>query len=100
MYRYYPFCFLVPQMRWLFTRLQEIRWDGLLSSTTDFGLLEMRDDLCNWLMRWGNAKQYQDRLPNDYPRWDIDFQDIFRSLPLADQAIVLVGWLALHSDEE
>jgi hypothetical protein len=97
---YYLVQFLMPQVRWLFTRLQEIRWEGLLSNTTDFGLLEMRDDLCSWLMRWGNARQYQDRLPNDYPRWDINFQETFRSLPLADQAIVLVCWLALHSSSE
>jgi hypothetical protein len=87
---------LIPQLRWLFARLQEVRWEHLLENATDFDLLQTRDELCTWLMRLSNAHYYRDRLPNDYPRWALNAQDIFRSLPTTDQALVLVSWLALH----
>lgn len=94
---YYLVQVFMPQLRWLFRRLQEVRWEQLLESATDFDLLQTRDELCTWLMRLRNARHYRDRLPNDYPRWDLNVPDIFRSLPAAEQALVLVGWLALRS---
>jgi len=94
---YYLVQVLMPQLHWLFGQLQEVRWEQLVENATDFDLLQTRDELCTWLMRWGSAKQYQDRLPDDYPRWHINIQEIFRSLSTADQALVLVGWLALRS---
>lgn len=94
---YYLVQVLIPQLHWLFSRLQEVRWEQLLESATNFDLLQTRDDLCSWLRRWGGARQYQDRLPDDYPRWHINIQEIFSSLSTADQALVLVGWLALRS---
>ena len=39
----------------------------------------------------------RDRLPDDYPRWEIDLQEIFRTLSTTDQALVLVVWLALRT---
>ena len=94
---YYLVQVLMPHLRWFFGRLQEVDWEQLLENATDFDLLQTRDDLCSWLIRWGSARQYQDRLPNDYPRWHINIQEIFCSLSTADQALVLVGWLALRS---
>jgi hypothetical protein len=94
---YYLVQVLMPQLHWLFLRLQEVRWEQLLESATDFDLLQTRDELCSWLMRLGNARQYRDQLPTDYPSFDLNAQDIFRSLPTTDQALVLVGWLALRS---
>lgn len=98
---YYLVQFLMPELRWLFGRLQEIRWEHLMENTTDFDMLKSRDDLRNGLIRKvGNKlvnKEYQSRLPKDYPRWQINLQETFRSLPVADQALVLVGWIALRS---
>jgi len=94
---YYLIQVLMPQLHWLFGRLQEIRWERLQEDTTDFDLLQTRDEFCTWLMRWGGARQYQDRLSDDYPRWQINVQEIFNSLSMADQTLVLVGWLALRS---
>jgi hypothetical protein len=95
---YYLVQFLMPQLHWLFSVLQEIRWEHLLENTTDFDLLQSRDDLRNRLMiKAGNAREHLDRLPKDYPRWHINFQEIFHSLTVADQALVLVGWLGLRS---
>jgi hypothetical protein len=88
---------LIPQLHWLFRHLLEVHWEPLLESATDFDLLQTRDELCSWLMRLGNARQFRDRLPNDYPRWDLNAQDLFRSLSTPDQALVLVGWFALRS---
>jgi hypothetical protein len=48
-------------------------------------------------MRLGNARHYRDRLPDDYPRWEINFQELFYALSMADQALVLVVWLALRT---
>ena len=95
-FEYYLSQALMPQLRWLFRQLQEANWEHLLENATDFDLLQTRDELCTWLMRFRNAQQYQDRLPDDYPRWDLNAPDIFRSLPITDQALVLAGWLALR----
>jgi hypothetical protein len=94
---YYLVQVLMPQLHWLFRHLQEVRWEQLLESATDFDLLQTRDELCTWLMRLGNARQFRDRLPNDYPRWGLNAQDLFRFLSTPDQALVLVGWVALRS---
>jgi len=45
----------------------------------------------------GMVSNSRDQLPNDYPRWDLNVQDLFRSLSTTDQALVLAGWLALRS---
>jgi hypothetical protein len=94
---YYLVQALIPNLRWVFSRLQEVSWEHLLDDRTDFDLLQARDELCTWLMRWQNARQYRNRLPADYPRWRIDVQQNFSSLAVADQALVVVGWLALRS---
>jgi hypothetical protein len=70
---------------------------NLLERMTYFEVLQARDDLCTWLMRLGNARQCRSRLPDDYPRWEIDLQEIFRALSTTDQALVLVVWLALRT---
>ena len=93
---YYLGHVLMPQLHWLFGRLQEVRWEHLLENATDFALLQTRDELCTWLMRSRNARHSRDRLPDDYPRWDLDASDSFRSLPTTDQALLFVGWLALR----
>jgi hypothetical protein len=85
----------MPLLRELFSQLQRVDWSRLVEGATDFELLQTRDDLGSWLMRWGLLKQYQERLPADYPRWQINAQEIFRSLSPADQAVVFAGWLAL-----
>jgi hypothetical protein len=94
---YYLSQVLMPQLRWLFRRLQEANWEHLLENATDFGLLQTRDEVCTWLMQLKSAQQYRDRLPDEYPRWDLKGADIFRSLRMTDQALVLMGWLALRS---
>ena len=94
---YYLVQVLMPQLHWLFRRLQEVGWEHLLESVTDFDLLQTRDELCTWLMQFSNARYYRDRLPDDYPRFDLNVPDIFRSLPTTDQALVLVSWVALRS---
>jgi hypothetical protein len=94
---YYLVQILMPQLRWLFHRLQKVDWEHLLENAANFDLLQTRDELCNWLMRVEHARQFRDRLPNDYPRWDLSAQHLFRSLATTDQALVLVGWLALRS---
>lgn len=96
-FEYYLVQVLMPQLHWLFRRLQEVRWEQLLESASDFDLLQTRDELCTWLMRLRNARHYRDRLPDDYPSFDLNASDIFRSLPTTDQALVLVGWLTLRS---
>lgn len=94
---YYLGRVLMPQLHWLICRLQEVNWEHLLENATDFDLLQTRDELCTWLMRLRNARPYRDRLPNDYPRFDLNVPDIFHSLPTTDQALVLVSWVALRS---
>jgi hypothetical protein len=98
---YYLVQFLMPQLHWVFDRLQEIHWEHLMENTTDFDLLQSRDELRNGLrVRAGNKarnKEYQSHLPKDYPRWQINLQETFHSLPMADQALVLVVWVALRS---
>ena len=89
--------FLIPRLHWFLHYLQAVRWEELLKQVDDFAILQARDDLQTWLMRLGNARHYRDRLPNDYPRWEVDFQEIFRALPMTDQALVLVVWLALRT---
>lgn len=89
--------FLIPQLYWFFRWPQEVHWEELLEHVDDFEVLQARDDLCTWLMRLGNSRHYRDRLPDDYPRWEMDLQEIFRTLSTADQALVLVAWLALHT---
>jgi hypothetical protein len=89
--------FLLPRLHWFFRWPQEVRWEALLDQVAEFEVLQARDELRTWLMRLGNGRQYQDRLPDDYPRWEIDLQDIFRALPSTDQMLVLVGWLALRT---
>lgn len=93
---YYMNQLFMPQLHWLFCRLQEMNWENLLENVTDFDLLQTRDELCTWLMRLRSARQDRDRLPNDYPRFNLNAPDIFRSLPMTDQALVLVCWLALR----
>jgi hypothetical protein len=93
---YYLGQFLLPRLRWFSGWSQEVRWEDLLEQVNDFELLQIRDDLRTWLIRLGNARQYRARLPADYPRWEINFEDIFRALSMIDQAMVLVGWLALR----
>lgn len=70
----------LPRLRWFFRWLQELDWQRLLERVTAFEVLQARDDLRSWLTRLGNARHYRDRLPNEYPRWEIDFQELFRSL--------------------
>ena len=98
---YYLGHFLIPRLRWFLRCLQEIRWEELLEHTATFEVIQARDDLCTWLMRLGMAGQYQnqyrDRLPADYPRWEINLQELFHSLSLSDQAVMLVIWLALRT---
>jgi hypothetical protein len=94
---YYLVQVLMPQLHWLFRQLQEVGWEQLLESVTDFDLLQTRDELCTWLMRFSNARYYRDRLPDDYPSFDLNVPDIFRSLSTTDQALVLVSWVALRS---
>ncbi|MEO6890100.1 MAG: hypothetical protein ABI456_12165 [Ktedonobacteraceae bacterium] len=94
---YYLVQFLLPQLHWFFRWSQEARWEELLEHVADFEVFQARDDLCTWLMRLGNGRQYQDRLPDDYPRWEMNLQEIFRALSPADQALVLVAWLALRT---
>lgn len=94
---YYLGQFLIPRLRWFFRWVQEIHWEELLDRVTDFEVLQARDELRTWLMRQGNARPYRDQLPADYPRWEIDFQEIFRALSTTDQAVVLVAWLALRT---
>lgn len=94
---YYLVRVLMPQLHWLLHQLQEIEWEHLLGNTTDFDLLQTRDELCTCLMHLRNGWQFRDRLPNDYPRWSLNAAALFRSLAPTDQALVLVGWLALHS---
>lgn len=89
--------FLLPHLRWFFRWTQAIDWEELLEQVTDFEVLQARDDLCTWLMRLGNARYYRDRLPDDYPSFEIDFQELFRALSTTDQALVLVVWLALRT---
>jgi hypothetical protein len=89
--------FLLPHLHWFFRWLQEVCWEELLEHVDDFEVLQARDDLCTWLMRLGNARHYRGRLPDDYPRWEIDLQEIFRALSTTDQALVLVVWLALRT---
>lgn len=87
--------FILPHLRWFLRWSQEVCWEALLEHVTVFEALQARDELRTWLMRLSHGKRYQDRLPADYPRWEIDFQAIFRDLPPADQALLLVGWIAL-----
>lgn len=89
--------FLIPQLRWFLRWPQEVHWEELLEHVDDFEVLQARDDLCTWLMRLGNSRHYQDRLPDDYPRWEMNLQEIFRTLSTTDQALVLVAWLALRT---
>ena len=89
--------FLLPHLRWFFRWSQELDWEELVEHVTTFEVLQARDDLCTWLMRLGNARHYRDRLPDDYPRWEIDFQEFFHALSTTDQALVLVIWLALRT---
>jgi hypothetical protein len=94
---YYLVGFLLPHLRWFFRWSQEIDWEDLVEQATAFEVLQARDDLRSWLMRLGNARHYRDRLPDDYPRWEINFQELFYALSMADQALVLVVWLALRT---
>lgn len=89
--------FLLPLLRWFFRWSQELDWQGLLEHVTAFEVLQARDDLRNWLRRLGNARHYRDRPPKEYPSFEIDFQELFRALSTADQALVLVVWLALQT---
>ena len=89
--------FLIPQLHWFFRYLQAAHWEELLKQVDNFAVLQARDDLRTWLVRLGNASHYRDRLPDDYPRWEIDLQETFRALSMADQALVLVVWLALRT---
>lgn len=89
--------FLLPLLRWFFRWSQELDWQGLLEHVTAFEMLQARDDLRSWLRRLENARHYRDRLPKEYPSFEIDFQELFRTLPTADQALVLVVWLALQT---
>lgn len=94
---YYLAGFLLPRLRWFFRWSQETDWEELLERVTSFEVLQARDDLRTWLILLGNARRSQDRLPNDYPRWEMDFQELFRALSMTDQALVLVIWLALRT---
>jgi hypothetical protein len=94
---YYLAQVVIPQLRWVLAQLQAVDWKQIVEHATDFDLLQTRDELCSWMMRWGKARQYWDRLPADYPRWQIDTQQMFSSLSTADQALILVGWLALRT---
>jgi len=94
---YYLVQIVIPQLRWVLAQLQAVDCEQMLEHATDFDLLQTRDELCSWMMRWGRARQYQDHLSADYPRWQIDIQQIFSSLSTADQALILVGWLALRA---
>lgn len=94
---YYLAGFLLPRLRWFFRWSQETGWEELLEHVTAFEVLQARDDLRTWLMRLGNARRSQDRLPNDYPRREMDFQELFHALSMTDQALVLVIWLALRT---
>ncbi|GHO90711.1 hypothetical protein KSF_007590 [Reticulibacter mediterranei] len=89
--------FLLPRLHWFLRYLQAVRWGELLKQADDFAVLQTRDDLRTWLMRLGNARHSRDRLPNDYPLWEIDLQEIFRALSTTDQALVIVIWLALRT---
>lgn len=94
---YYLIRFLIPQLRWFLRWPQEVRWEELLEHVADFEVLQARDDLCTWLMRLGNARQYRDRLPDDYPRWETNLQEIFHALSTTEQALIVVAWLALRT---
>jgi len=89
--------FLLPRLRWFFRWSQKLDWQGLPERVTPFEVLQARDDLRNWLMRLGNARPHRDRLPREYPRWEGDARELFEALPMADQALVLVIWLALRT---
>lgn len=94
---YYLIQFLLPQLHWFFHWPQEVRWEELLKRVDAFAVLQVRDDLRTWLMRLENGRHYQDRLPDDYPRWEINLAEIFRALSLSDQSLVFVAWLALRT---
>lgn len=94
---YYLVGFLLLRLRWFFRWTQEIDWEELVERVSAFEVLQARDELCTWLMRLGNARHNHDRLPDDYPRWEIDFQELFRALSTTDQALVLLVWLALRT---
>ncbi len=89
--------FLLPRLRWFFRCLQALDWQGLLEHTTTCEVLQARDDLRNWLMRQANGRHYRQRLPNEYPSFEIDFPQLFEALSMADQALVLLVWLALRT---
>src|SRR5262249_6968525 len=94
---YYLSQVLLPQLRWILRRLQEVRWESLLEHATDFDLLQTRDELLTWLMQASSARRYQDRHDDEYPRWAVDVRDTFNTLPIPEQAMALAGWLALRS---
>jgi hypothetical protein len=94
---YYLVQVLIPQLTWFLCSLQEICWDHFLQRVDDFELLQMRDEFRTWLMRLEIMRQYRDRLPSDYPRWDLNIQEIFYSLSVPDQELVFVCWLAALS---
>ena len=89
--------FLLPRLRWFFRWSQALDWQELLEHVTAFEVLQTRDDLRSWLMRQGNGRRSRDQLPNEYPIFEIDFQEIFQALSTADQALVLVIWLAMRT---
>ncbi|HET8842970.1 MAG TPA: hypothetical protein VFN35_16015 [Ktedonobacteraceae bacterium] len=93
--KYYLLEVIIPLMRRLFSELQEVSWESLLTNATNFDLLQTRDDLSTWLMRWENARQSNFSLPDDYPRWNLRPQSLFQALSVSEQACVLIGWLAL-----
>jgi hypothetical protein len=89
--------FLLPHLHWFFRWSQELDWQELLEHATPFEVFQARDDLRNWLIRQENARHYRVRFPNVYPSFEIDVQGLFGSLSTADQALVLVVWLALRT---
>jgi hypothetical protein len=89
--------FLLPLLRWFFRWTQEMDWEALVEHVTVFEVLQARDDLRNWLMRLGHARHSRERLPDDYPSFEIDLQELFQALSAPDQALVLLVWLALRT---
>ena len=86
--------YLLPHLRWFFRWSQKLDWEEVVEHVTAFEVLQVRDDLRSWLMRLGNARHSHEWLPKEYPRWEMDFQELFSALSTADQALVLVVWLA------
>ena len=89
--------FVIPMLQQASVWFRTLPWEHILPETTDFDLLQARDELRLLFSRGEHITPQQRQLMREYPVWSIALRSIFQATTIEDQAMLLLLWLALRS---